>query len=270
MKTKDWKTAEKNHNALWVDVLSLHKKKRSGYVLFYSDRISDILCNYAGQINLTAKNVPKAINDVVMFYRKVNRKPCFVITSWTRPHNLSAILVNMGWKSESNVAWMTLIKNKIRVTKNPNLNIKLVDSEKEMKVAKRVFNYSYGGKRTKDTPYGGLSPIYGEKLLDSYLKSEHKRSKTIFFYLAYLNNQPAGIAMLVMLKNYTAIYSVGVIPSFRKQGIGTALLADCVNAAMENGRKDIFLQTEANSYNEKLYKKMGFSTVFVTKEYILK
>jgi ribosomal protein S18 acetylase RimI-like enzyme len=58
--------------------------------------------------------------------------------------------------------------------------------------------------------------------------------------------------------------NVAVLESFRKKGVAKALTASCVNKFRD---KILFLGTEEDSVNEKIYKKMGFETVGIGRCY---
>lgn len=55
------------------------------------------------------------------------------------------------------------------------------------------------------------------------------------------------------------IYSLGVLKGYRNMGVGTALLAKCINDMLKNNIKEIILDVHSDNipaYN--LYKKFGF------------
>ena len=244
----------------------MRKKRKPGFLLFYSDRISDISSNFA-EINPDMKRIDASLDNIATFYRKMKRKPTLSITPWSKPHRISNMLINNEWKLESTTAWMSYNKKHPNWPKNEKLTITEVESRKEMRIAQRVFNTAYNDKKSEETPYGSLSPVYGEKMFESYVKNEKKPKKEARFYLAYINDKPVGISLLVTLKGYTAIYNLGVIRKYRKQGIGTALIIKCLNKASSLNRRKIFLQTEAKTFNERFYRKLGFRREFTTRLY---
>ncbi len=94
-----------------------------------------------------------------------------------------------------------------------------------------------------------------EKLAFNFLNPVLKHSK-IRLFLASLNEQPVGCAMLSLVNNQAGLYWIGVLADFRKQGIGRALVEYRMNIAKELGCKTVIAQNMTPSLN--LYKNLGF------------
>lgn len=63
---------------------------------------------------------------------------------------------------------------------------------------------------------------------------------------------------------------IGVVSEYRGRGIGKKLLMSCVQKAQENGISRIVLHVRADNENAiSLYKKVGFQTEGVMKNYVL-
>jgi GNAT superfamily N-acetyltransferase len=83
-----------------------------------------------------------------------------------------------------------------------------------------------------------------------------------FATMAYINNKPVANVVSVYNKDFLLVVGLGTLPEYRKMGIGTALMKDIVRRADKLGIKTITLQTEAGTYNEGYYEKIGFETKF--------
>jgi GNAT superfamily N-acetyltransferase len=83
-----------------------------------------------------------------------------------------------------------------------------------------------------------------------------------FATAAYKDGKQAANVVSVYNKDWLLVVGLGTLPEYRKQGLGTALMKDIIERAHNLGINTITLQTEADTYNEKYYQKMGFATKF--------
>ena len=250
MEVKDLKKIEKAHYKVQQGVLFSGKKKISGSTLLWSDKITDSFWNYACLIN--AKQPEELIKEVVEFYKSKNRKPAFYLTPWTKPKNFETILQSHRFKLAYKDAWQVYTGSR-EINLPVNLEIKEVKTPEEKRVFTETFNKAFSNP---DDPYGALPKEYGETLKLTFRKRYWKN------YIVYSDNAPVATGSLAISGKYAAIYSIGTHPNFRKKGFGTAVVNLCTKEALAKGCEFIFLQTVKDSYNEKLYNKMGFETTF--------
>jgi len=243
-------------------------KKISNAILVYSDIIDDYYWNYATMIDINDKKslttLNKVLEDIENFYISMNRNPACYITPQTNPHELPTILNEREYKLAFSDAWMMFKSRKInnKRIRNKDLVIKTVKNLEDLGTFIKVFEISFGDSSEED-PYSGLPPSYKKAIYNSFTNEEYQKEKTVTHYLGILDDKPVGITTLITYKKFGGIYNVGVIPEYRKQGIGSTLSLKAVKDALEKFNEDIvFLQTEYGSYVEKFYKKLGFETVF--------
>ena len=258
---------ENQHYKFQIGMYFSDMKKIKGAILLWSDKIEDPYWNFASKIDINKEEVNDFIKQIVEFYKIKKRKPTIYITPFTKPTNLSELIETFGFELEFTDSWMFYEKDEPKVIMPNNFMIKKVETKEEMKTFVKIFNQSYAGA-TAEEAYGALPPEYGESLFDSF-ENEQTENK-IIHYLGFLENVPIGVATLIYSEGYGCIYNVGTIPDKRKKGVGSALTFNCVSEAFKNNMKVIFLQTEKGSYNEKYYDKLGFSTKFVGKGFVLK
>jgi GNAT superfamily N-acetyltransferase len=79
-------------------------------------------------------------------------------------------------------------------------------------------------------------------------------------FLARVDGSPAAIAMTIVTREVAGIYWVGTTEEARGRGLASALTATAVNAGFEMGAGIASLQ--ASPMGERVYKRMGFKTVF--------
>ncbi len=90
------------------------------------------------------------------------------------------------------------------------------------------------------------------------LALEHKG---VVLYLAYLGSEPVGVLYLFSDNAVGGIYTVGVVPKARRQGVATALMLQAIEDSQKAGNSTLCLQTRADSFQERFYQQLGFQTV---------
>ncbi|MCL2439363.1 MAG: GNAT family N-acetyltransferase [Alphaproteobacteria bacterium] len=83
-----------------------------------------------------------------------------------------------------------------------------------------------------------------------------------FTLLAYKNGVPAATAAAVYTddREFMLVFGLGTVPEFRGQGLGSALMKELMIRARDLGCRELTLQTETGTYNERYYEKIGFAT----------
>lgn len=80
-----------------------------------------------------------------------------------------------------------------------------------------------------------------------------------FGRIAWEKDEPAGLALAQGLAEECEVLSIGVLPEYRRAGLGAALLAGLVEEARRRGARTMFLEVaEDNSAARALYAASGF------------
>lgn len=79
-------------------------------------------------------------------------------------------------------------------------------------------------------------------------------------FLAYLEGQPASIAMTIVTNDVAGIYCVGTTEEARGRGLARTLTATAVNAGFDMGAEIASLQ--ASPMGKPIYREMGFARIF--------
>jgi len=113
-------------------------------------------------------------------------------------------------------------------------------------------------------PMGGnlsLNPQLALKVIEGL-----KKQTNYVFFIAYCNNQPAGVANCFVnfstfkAKQLINIHDFAVSPHFRRRGIGEALMQGIVEDARQQGYCKITLEVRHDNHGaQNLYKKAGFT-----------
>lgn len=120
-----------------------------------------------------------------------------------------------------------------------------------------VFLEAYGEPDpTSDTGYSGLPEAYAS----AYAKQTPPPGyNSVHMLVLSTNGRSLGIASAIFNNEIIGVYSVGVRHDARRRGIGRFCTEKIVQIARESsGAKWSFLQTEANSEVETLYRTIGY------------
>ena len=160
------------------------------------------------------------------------------------------------FQSLGRLSYMTLDGDTSSWKINPKLIVRRVQNEREMDV------FSHGqasGFAGKPADYDRWHP---------WLRSANHRnikSNNQSFYVGHLDGKAVGTALLVLTSGLGGIYAVTTLPEYRKQGIGSSLMARAIIDALTQNHDQITLQVAGGSYAETLYEKLGFVTQFQAK-----
>ncbi len=86
--------------------------------------------------------------------------------------------------------------------------------------------------------------------------------------VAYLDDEPAGAAGLLMTDNGASLQSLSTVPTLRRRGVASALIREVVKRGLQRGAPFVCLLTDVNDSPHRLYKKLGFRDVARVHEYI--
>lgn len=87
------------------------------------------------------------------------------------------------------------------------------------------------------------------------------------YYLALLDGEPAGGATARIGDDLTGIYGVATLPTARRRGVATALLARILADARAAGHDLVFLSAHPGSDAKAYYQRLGFVPRFETRSF---
>lgn len=97
----------------------------------------------------------------------------------------------------------------------------------------------------------------------SFLEARFENDENLVF-IAFIDNQPIGFTQLyftfssVSLQPFLILNDLFVLPKYRRQGIGAALLQRAKVYCSENQYKGLALETATNNPAQKLYENLGW------------
>ncbi|MBZ0181600.1 MAG: GNAT family N-acetyltransferase [Melioribacteraceae bacterium] len=137
------------------------------------------------------------------------------------------------------------LKNKFDFKKR--LTIELVSNEKEAQLWENIYPEAFGYRISKEI----------------LLNTQNK----IDYYLASINDEPIGTAIVYNTGNVSGIHGVGVIPSARRQGFAEEIMKHVLNESINVGMK--FSTLQASDMGKGIYLRLGYSEDFTIKNFIL-
>jgi len=137
------------------------------------------------------------------------------------------------------------LKNKFNFKKR--LTIELVSDKKEAQLWENIYPDAFGYKISK------------EILLNT--------QDQIDYYLASINDEPIGTAIVYNTGNVSGIHGVGVIPSARRKGFADEIMKHVLNESINAGMK--FSTLQASDMGKGIYLRLGYLEDFTIKNYLL-
>lgn len=186
----------------------------------------------------------------------LNRFNSIHLIPWSDPWDQK--LKDPRFQARGGLSYMTFDGTTDPWKRNPAVEIRRVADEREMDVFSHV---QAAGFAQKQEDYERWYP---------WLRSANHRNLRNgeqAFYVGYLDGKAVGTPLLVMTKGLGGIYAVATLPEYRKQGVGTSLMAQAIADARSRGDDLITLQVAEGSYAESLYEKLGFMKQFCAKIY---
>lgn len=219
-----------------------------------SNIITDSFWSYATHHIGSQETLESFIKTVTERFKSKRRNPCVLINP-ERDLVLAAALEQAGFERVYEDAWM-FYQGARSINPPGSADISICRTQAQFDVFLEVFFSAYSGA-SPDEPYGALPPEYGLAFQKSF---DRRREHGLQHFVLRVDGEPAGVAMLGLEGQVAGFYALGIKPKFRKRGLAQQLTLHRLSVALQHGAKTIFLQTEAGSYNERLFSKFGFST----------
>lgn len=177
--------------------------------------------------------------------RAFDRDPAVELTPLDRPKSIAKHLRERQMIIESRRTWMRFPGDPSSIAANPEVQVRVAGPDDAPEFA-RIHG---GGKR------------WAQRLsLSSTLAAMHEPGNT--FCLGSIDGAAAGVLHLLIDGATAGIYAVATLPSQRRRGVSTALIARTITDARTAGCDLICLSTESGGYAQGLYRRLGFEPVF--------
>jgi ribosomal protein S18 acetylase RimI-like enzyme len=222
-----------------------------------SERITDSYWNYAYGLSERPDHVAPQIADVRSYAKRIDRPAAIAVDAAS---SLGDADVVSGAEMTSEEVWMLFTNGDLPdAVRAEDLEFRLIESGEEMALFLDVFEDAYGEGDPGSPGYSGLPDEYP----DSLRQASPREDVSVVHVLCCVGGEPAAIASVYCKPPYAGLYNVGTKRRARRRGLGSAVSAAAMRAALDRGVTAIFLQTEPESEVEELYTKLGFERVFV-------
>ncbi len=105
----------------------------------------------------------------------------------------------------------------------------------------------------------------GPEVGRSIIRPEHFTDPTIRHYLAYVDDEPAACATVLLNNSVAGVWNVGTMRAFRRQGLASTVLAHALAEAAADGCPNSVLV--ASAMGRSLYEKMGYRLIGTSYHY---
>jgi ribosomal protein S18 acetylase RimI-like enzyme len=185
----------------------------------------------------TANVVDAAIREMQKGKKKMT------ISYWDDDHDL---LVSKGFQQKSQLVGMSLPLTE-KLVYEKRLQLIRVESRLQSKQWSDAFQLAFNYFIHEDV----------------ILNSPH----SVQYYIAMLNGEVIGTAILYIHNGIAGIHSVGVLPTMRKMGFADEIMKAIINTAVERKASHAVLQ--ASKMGIGIYKRLGFQEDFLFTNYFL-
>lgn len=102
-------------------------------------------------------------------------------------------------------------------------------------------------------------------IVDGY----RKKAGPCQFFLAEVDGRPCAFGSAIVCPNGLGIVEdLFTLPEYRRRGICSALIAQCVNHARADGRRTMLIGARATDAPKHLYARLGFAPLFVARDFV--
>jgi hypothetical protein len=230
---------------------------RDDVVITTSEVLSSPDVNHACLLRATPQQVDGLIVEVMDLFQGRGISPTLFASPACVPPDLTEHLVRHGFvRLEEQEAWMALehLQTFEIPPPSPHVVVRQAAKGEAMAVA-QVFMASFG-MPVEWAPY--MAQLLEPSIC---LPSAHH-------YLALVDGAPVGTCSLICHGTLGVLGSAGVIPTRRGGRIATSLAAQAGQDARRAGVETLLLQTQADTWLERLLRISGFRRMFVRDCYV--
>lgn len=153
--------------------------------------------------------------------------------------------------------------NKFKKFKSKNVSLVEVNS-KTLENDYAIINDKCYSDNSSDNPYSNLDNFGYSKTVLDYQKNETD-SKTLIYIIKY-NSINVGCINITIHDDLCYVSGLAILKEYRKTKVFSVLI-DVLEILINLGVKDVFCVTELDEYPDKLYKKIGFKSIFIAYGY---
>src|SRR3989344_901218 len=198
----------------------------------------------------------RELKEIEGNFRKLKRETIIYFERSVSNEKLQKILFRRGYRQAYEDSWQ--FWGGVTVDETHFKSIRKVKTKEDLGVFLKTFDACY----QKDDPQN----VYGE--LGDYLKAaekswhNHLASDLLEYFVVFKEKEPVAVSTLSSYDGLGYISNVGSLLSVRGKGYGKAATLYCVKTSLRRGNTVHCLATEAGSYPNAFYQRIGFYTGF--------
>lgn len=237
------------------------KEETDDYVLCTSKVMDDFFWNLS---YLKTKADDTLIKELENKFKDINRIPCMYIGRDDEYFKENKeLLLNMNYQIKDTDVFMILTDYK---DVDINLNIKVVETEKEYNDFMKVLSSAYN-----DNVENASENVYADAVTECYydaIKNSIDNGKTYHIIGYNEDDNPVSVATLNIVDGIGGINNVGTAQGYWNKGYSKQVLTYLINFFREKGGKDLLLCTEYQSKNQTYYEKLGFKEIYIMEQFV--
>ena len=230
--------------ASWCDSHDL-----GGATAFSHEEVKVAMLHRVVQIRVPGTMVDTMIDRALAHFRERDFDCAFTLSPLDRPGDLAERLQGRGFSLESQAVAM-LCDRDVRPFRSDSVEVEEFDQGLYEVWATTMC-------RSFDFPdeVGTL----GRRVLDI---------PEVRLYLAYVNREPAGTALLYSKFGLGCVDFIGTLPRYRRRGVASAVTARAVADSQAMGNRWTGLEVVAGSAAERVYTRVGFRPIHNRPRYV--
>ncbi|CAL2101125.1 putative N-acetyltransferase domain-containing protein [Tenacibaculum sp. 190130A14a] len=164
------------------------------------------------------------------------------------------IIPETNYSLVNNITYMTASSEVISSwNENIAITVKKVTTPTDLEVFSEV---QVRGFNETDEAYSDWYPWLRTQNVEGFTyENQH-------YYIAYINEVPVGVCLIVEDKKIYGLYAIATNPKYRKQGVATTIMKKSLEACQLPKDSILALQVLSSSGAERLYKNLGFVKEF--------
>ena len=192
----------------------------------------------------SAKPLPEKIDHCERLYTEAGLPPLFRITPFVRPESLDAALAERGYERIETVLQQVMRLNRPLPAAPEGVTFRSMILEEWLESAASIRHQS-------------------EAAREAEFQRLHHGEVPGYCMLAYAGDEAVACGLVMQEQEFATLMDINVAPSWRRQGLGTAISAQLLATARRNGAQIAWLNVLAeNAPAVRTYARLGFETLY--------
>ncbi|MDX1952010.1 MAG: amino acid adenylation domain-containing protein [Verrucomicrobiota bacterium] len=234
------------HYQMQTDSFISELKEQEDWLHIRSEASTAPIWNHSAYLGDFRSLEKESVEQVVRFAAQGERLPAIYLAV-SAGTEVPPALLNGAYERFDRESWMIHSGGRVP-SRETGLEIRLVHTAEEMD---QFIDGFYSAYQTKDPGYSS-----------ALRKLDANRERGIFHFLGLAGEKVAAVGTIIQMGRDACIYNLGTVPDCQGRGFGDAMMRCMLNHAYKNGARRIMLQVESGGHAQRLYQRLGFSSLF--------